>query len=43
MREKSEMKAALSANVCRLEQPSITVEAAPDTVLNTASPGRRST
>ena len=42
MRENSEMKAALSANMCRLEQPSPTVEAEPENVLNTASPGRRS-
>ena len=42
MREKSKMKAALSANMCRLEQPSLTVEAAPDNVLNTTSPSRRS-
>ena len=43
MREKSEMKAALSANMCRLEQSSPTDEAVPHNLLNTASPGRRST
>ena len=42
MQERSEMKAALSANMRRLEQPSLTVEAEPESVLNTASPGRRS-
>ena len=41
-REKSEMKAELSANMCRLKQPSLTVEAEPEIVPNTASPGRRS-
>ena len=42
MREKSEMQAALSAKMCRLEQPTLSVEAEPENVLNTASPGRRS-
>ena len=37
------MKEALSAQMCRLEQPSLTVEAEPENVLNTASPGRTST
>ena len=40
-REKSEMKAALSANMRRLEQPSLTVEAEPENVLNTAAPSRQ--
>ena len=40
--EKSEMQAALSAKMRRLEQPSLRVEAEPENVLNTASPGRRS-
>ena len=39
-REKSERQAALSAKMCRLEQPSLTVEAEPENVFNTASPGR---
>ena len=37
VRKKTEMQAARSAKVCRLEQPSITVEAEPENVLNTAS------
>ena len=42
MREKSEMKSHLAANMCRLEQtvPSRTVDAEPENVLNTLSPGR---
>ena len=40
MREKSEMKASMPAQMCRLESPSRTVESEPDSVLNTASPGR---
>ena len=40
MREKSEMQAATSAQMCRLESPSLTVESVLDNVLNTASPGR---
>ena len=42
MQEKSEIKATLSANMCRLEQPSLSVEAEVENVVNTASPGRRS-
>ena len=43
MREQTEMQAALSAKMRRLQQPSLTVEAEPDeNVLNTASPSRRS-
>ena len=42
MREKSEMKSALSAQMCRLESPSRTVESEPENVLNTVSPGRSS-
>ena len=42
MQEKSEMKAALSANTRRLEQPSLTIKAEPENVLNSASPGSRS-
>ena len=42
MHEKSETQAALSAKMRRLEQLSLTVEAEPENVLNTASPGRRS-
>ena len=42
MREKSEMQSALSAQVCRLEPPSRSVESEPENVLNTASPGRGS-
>ena len=42
MRERSEMKSHLSANMCRIEQtvPSRTVEAESDNVLNTRSPCR---
>ena len=42
MREKSEMKSHLAANVCRLEQtvPSRTVDAEAENVLNTMSPGK---
>ena len=40
MREKSETKSALSAQMCRLESPSRSVESEPEDVLNTASPGR---
>ena len=40
--EKSEMQAALSAKMRRLEQPSLTVEAERENVLNTAPAGRRS-
>ena len=42
MKERSEMKSHLAANVCRIEQtvPSRTVEAEPENVLNTLSPGR---
>ena len=40
MREKSEMQAALSAKMCRLEPASLTVESEPENVLNTACPGR---
>ena len=39
-REKSEVQAALSAKMCRLEQPSLTAQAEPENVLNTASPSR---
>ena len=44
MRERSEMKSHLAANMCRVEQtvPSRTVEAEPDNTLNTLSPGRSS-
>ena len=42
MREKSEMQSHLSAQMCRLESPSRSVEAEPENVLNTASPGRSS-
>ena len=44
MRERSEMKAHLAANMCRIEQtvPSRTVDAEPDNTLNTLSPGRSS-
>ena len=41
-REKSEMMSALSAQMCRLESPNRSVESEPENVLNTASPGRRS-
>ena len=42
MKERSEMKSHLAADMCRIEQtvPSRTVEAEPDNVLNTLSPGR---
>ena len=42
MREKSEMKSHLAANMCKIDQtlPSRTVESGPDNVLNTLSPGR---
>ena len=42
MREKSEMKAHLAANMCKIDQtvPSRTVESEPENVLNTLSPGR---
>ena len=40
MREKSEMKSHLTAQMCRLENPSRSVESEPENVLNTASPGR---
>ena len=40
MRDKSEMQAALSAKLCRLEPPSLTVDAQSEHVLNTACPGR---
>ena len=40
MREKSEMQASMSAQMCRLGSPSRTVESEPENVLNTASPGR---
>ena len=44
MRERSEMKGHLAANMCRIEQtvPSRTVDAEPDNTLNTLSPGRSS-
>ena len=42
MREKSEVKSRLSAQTCRLETPSRSVESEPENVLNTASPGRSS-
>ena len=42
MREKSEMKSHLSAQMCRLESPSRSVESEPENVVNTASPGRSS-
>ena len=44
MKEKSEMRSHLAANMCRIEQtvPSRTVEAGPDNVLNTLSPGKTS-
>ena len=44
MREKSEMKAHLAANMCRIEQtvPSRTVDAEPENTLNTFSPGKSS-
>ena len=42
MREKSEMKSDLAANMCKIEQtvPSRTVDAEADNVLNTMSPGK---
>ena len=42
MKEKSEMKSYLAANMCKIEQtvPSRTVDAEPENVLNTLSPGR---
>ena len=40
MREKSELQAALSAKMCRVEGPSLSVETEPENVLNTACPGR---
>ena len=42
MKERSEMKSHLAANMCRIEQsvPSRTVEAEPENVLNTLSPGK---
>ena len=42
MKEKSEMKSHLAANMCRIDQtvPSRSVELEPENVLNTLSPGR---
>ena len=42
MKERSEMKSHLSANMCKIEQsvPSRTVDSEPENVLNTLSPGR---
>ena len=40
VREKSELQAVLSAKMCRVESPSLTVEAEPENVLNTPCPGR---
>ena len=42
MKEKSEMKLHLAANMCKIEQtvPSRTVDCEPENVLNTLSPGR---
>ena len=42
MREKSEMKSHLTANMCKIDQmvPKRTVESEPESVLNTMSPGR---
>ena len=40
--EKSETQAAFSAKMRRPEQPILTVEAEPENMLNTVSPGRRS-
>ena len=42
MKEKSEMKSHLAANMCRIDQtvPSRTVEPEPENTLNTLSPGR---
>ena len=42
MREKSEMQAALSAQMRGLETPSRSVESELETLLNTSSPGRSS-
>ena len=42
MREKSEMKAAMSAQMCRLKTPSRTVDSESENVLNTVSPSRSS-
>ena len=44
MREKSEMKSYLAANMCSIDQtvPSRTVEAEPSSTLNTLSPGKTS-
>ena len=42
MREKSEMQSHPSAQMCRLETPSRSVESEPENVLNTASPGQSS-
>ena len=40
MRDKSELQAALSAKMCRVESPSLSVEAEPENVLHTACPSR---
>ena len=42
MKERSEMESHLAASMCRIEQsvPSRTVEAEPENVLNTLSPGK---
>ena len=40
MREKSEVHAALSAKMCHVEPPSLTVESEPENMLNTACPDR---
>ena len=40
MIEKSELQATLSAKMCSIDSPRLTVEAAPDNVLNTAGPCR---
>ena len=42
MKEKSEMKSHLAANMCKVDHimPSRTVESEPESVLNTLSPGR---
>ena len=42
VREKSEMKSHLSAQMCRLENPNRSVESEPENVLNTASPSQSS-
>ena len=44
MKEKSEMKSHLAANMCKIDQalPGRTVESGPENVLNTLSPGRNS-